>query len=157
MRLNTKCSLAVHALILIAEFESRGKITSELIASSVGCNSSAVRSILNRLQKARIISVVRGVGGAHMEKLPEEITLWDIYFALEPEGLEHMVGIHPNPSRLCPVGNNIEAVLSEPYGVIADAVKQTMEKITLRQMLDRYHEMVPDDSSYHIEKWIAKV
>lgn len=144
MRLNTKCSIAVHALILTAEFESDCKITSELLAKSIGCNSSAVRSILNALQKAGILSIVRGIGGAHLEKSPAEVTLWDIYFALEPDGLAHMIGIHPNPSQLCPVGHNIETILSEPYGKIAGAVKDTMQEITLQQMLDRYHRLVSD-------------
>ena len=148
MRLNTKCSIAVHALILISEFGADQKVTSELLAKSIGCNSSAIRSILLTLQKTNIISVVRGIGGAHLEKDPADVTLWDIYSALEPEGLEHMVGIHPNPSQLCPVGHHIEAVLSEPYSRIADAVKITMQQITLQQMLDRYHEFVPDYSSY---------
>ena len=144
MRLNTKCSIAVHALILTAEFESDCKITSELLAKSIGCNSSAVRSILNALQKAGIISIARGVGGAHLKKNPAETTLWDIYSALEPDGLKHMIGIHPNPSQLCPVGHNIEAVLSDPYDRIAAAVKKTMQEITLLQILDRYHQLVSD-------------
>lgn len=152
MRLNTKCSIAVHALILIAEFGADQKVTSELLAKSIGCNSSAIRSILLALQKAQIISVVRGIGGAHLEKKPIDVTLWDIYSVLEPEGLEHMVGIHPNPSQLCPVGHHIEAVLSEPYGRIADAVKMTMQQITLQQMLDRYHKFVPDYSSYGLTR-----
>lgn len=151
MRLNTKCSIAVHALILIAEFGTATKVTSELLAKSIGCNSSAVRTILNTLQKAEIISIVRGIGGAHLEKAPAEVTLWDIYSALEPEGLNHMVGIHPNPSRLCPVGHHIEAVLAEPYSMIADSVKETMQKITLQQVLDHYHQLVPDHRSFHPE------
>ncbi len=147
MRLNTKCSIAVHALILTAEFESDCKITSELLAKSIGCNSSAVRSILNALQKAGIISIVRGIGGAHLEKSPAKVTLWDIYSALEPDGLSHMIGIHPNPSQLCPVGHNIETILSGPYGRIAGAVKDTMQEITLQQMLDRYHQLMSESET----------
>jgi len=148
MRLNMKCSIAVHALILISEFEEKEKITSELLAKSIGCNSSAVRSILNSLQKAGIISITRGIGGAHLEKTPPEITLWDVYSALEPQGLEHMIGVHPNPSPFCPVGHCIEAVLSEPYGEIAEAVKAQMKNITLHQILNRYHQLVPDPSVF---------
>ncbi len=148
MRLNTKCSIAIHALILISEFGSTEKMTSEMLAKSIGCHSSAIRCILNALQKSGLISITRGVGGAHLDKTPEEITLWEIYSALEPDGLNHIIGIHPNPSRLCPVGNHIEAVLSEPYGEIADAVQHTMQTITLSRILDRYHQFVPDYRDY---------
>lgn len=139
MRLNTKCSIALHCLIFIAQYEEKVKVTSELLAKSTGCNSAAIRSILNALQKANIISVVRGVGGAHLQCLPSELTLWEVYYALEPEGLEHFIGLHPNPSDQCPVGSRIESVLKEPYREIGHAVKQQMENITLQQLLDHYN------------------
>ncbi len=139
MRLNTKCSIALHCLIFIAQYEEKVKVTSELLAKSTGCNSAAIRSILNALQKANIISVVRGVGGAHLQCLPSELTLWKVYHALEPEGLEHFIGLHPNPSDQCPVGSRIESVLKEPYRKIGQAVKQQMENITLQQLLDHYN------------------
>nr|WP_300325512.1 Rrf2 family transcriptional regulator [uncultured Anaerostipes sp.] len=139
MRLNTKCSIALHCLIFIAQYEEKVKVTSELLAKSTGCNSAAIRSILNALQKANIISVVRGVGGAHLQCIPSELTLWEVYHALEPEGLEHFIGLHPNPSDQCPVGSRIESVLKEPYRKIGQAVKQQMENITLQQLLDHYN------------------
>lgn len=139
MRLNTKCSIALHCLIFIAQYEEKVKVTSELLAKSTGCNSAAIRSILNALQKANIISVVRGVGGAHLQCIPSELTLWEVYHALEPEGLEHFIGLHPNPSDQCPVGSRIESVLKEPYRIIGQAVKQQMENITLQQLLDHYN------------------
>ena len=114
-------------------------MTSELLAKSTGCNSAAIRSILNTLQKANIISVVRGVGGAHLQCIPSELTLWEVYHALEPEGLEHFIGLHPNPSDQCPVGSRIESVLKEPYRKIGQAVKQQMENITLQHLLDHYN------------------
>ena len=139
MRLNTKCSIALHCLIFIAQYEEKVKVTSELLDKSTGCNSAAIRSILNALQKANIISVVRGVGGAHLQCIPSELTLWEVYHALEPEGLEHFIGLHPNPSDHCPVGSRIESVLKEPYRKIGQAVKQQMENITLQQLLDHYN------------------
>ena len=139
MRLNTKCSIALHCLIFIAQYEEKVKVTSELLAKSTRCKSAAIRSILNALQKANIISVVRGVGGAHLQCLPSELTLWKVYHALEPEGLEHFIGLHPNPSDQCPVGSRIESVLKEPYRKIGQAVKQQMENITLQQLLDHYN------------------
>lgn len=139
MRLTTKCSIALHCLIFISEYENKVKVTSELLAKSTGCNSAAIRSILNTLQKADIISVMRGVGGAHLNRNPEELTLWEVYHALEPDGLEHFIGFHPNPSDNCPVGKRITSVLKKPYGEIGGAVQKTMENITLQQLLDDYH------------------
>lgn len=140
MRLNTKCSIALHCLIFISEYENKVKVTSELLAKSTGCNSAAIRSILNALQKAGIISIVRGIGGAHLIRDPESLTVWEVYHALEPGGLEHFIGFHPNPSAKCPVGKRIQTVLKKPYREIGAAVQKTMEEITLQQLLDYYHE-----------------
>ena len=139
MRLSTKCSIALHCLILIAEYENKVKVTSELLAGSTGCNSAAIRSILNALQKAEIVTIARGIGGAHMHRKPETLTMRDIYHALEPEGLEHFIGLHPNPSQQCPVGTKIQTVLKEPYEEIGNSVQKAMENITLQQLLDNYH------------------
>ena len=140
MRINTKCSIALHCLVLISEFQDRAKLTSELMAKSTGCNSAAIRSILSALQKAGIISVARGIGGAYLSRAPEEITMWEVYHALEPDGLAHFIGLHPNPSDQCPVGRCIETVLTDAYTEIGASVRTAMEQITLRQLLDDYHE-----------------
>ncbi|MDO4305555.1 MAG: Rrf2 family transcriptional regulator [Eubacteriales bacterium] len=140
MRLNTKCSIALHCLVFISEYENKVKVTSELLAKSTGCNSAAIRSILNILQKAGIISVVRGIGGAYLVRDPKSLTVWEIYHALEPDGLEHFIGFHPNPSDKCPVGKRIQAVLKKPYDEIGASVQEAMEGITLQQLLDYYHE-----------------
>lgn len=139
MRLNTKCSIALHCLVLISEYEHTVKVTSGLLAKSTGCNPAAIRSILTVLQKAGIISVVRGIGGAHLAQDPKDLTIWDVYHALEPDGLEHFIGFHPNPSNICPVGKRITSVLKKPYTEIGDAVQDAMERITLQQLLDDYH------------------
>lgn len=138
MRLNTKCSIALHCLVFIAEYEHKTKVTSELLAKSTGCNSAAIRSILTLLQKAGFISVVRGVGGAYLNQSPKELTIWDVYHTLEPEGLEHFIGLHSNPSEKCPVGKRIASVLKKPYTEIGAAVQEAMKNITLQQLLNDY-------------------
>ena len=141
MRLNTKCSIALHCLMVIHEYSEKRKVTSELLARSTGCNPAAVRSILAALQKSDIISVNRGVGGASLNRAPHELTVWDVYQALEPEGLEHFIGMHPSPSENCPVGQQIHSVLDTTYSQIACSVKQTMSEITLQQILENYYQI----------------
>jgi len=143
MRLNSKCSIALHCLVFIYEYENKVKVTSELLAKSTGCNSAAIRSILNALQKAGIISVVRGIGGAYLVRDPKNLTVWEVYHSLEPNGLEHFIGFHPNPSNQCPVGKHIKSILKKTYEEIALSVQQTMEEITLQQLLDYYRQLPP--------------
>ncbi len=147
MKISTKSSIAMHCLIFIAEYGQQVRVTSELLSKTTGCNPAAIRSLLGALQKAGIIHIARGVGGATMAVSPDQVTLWEVYHALEPQGLERLIGLHPAPSPLCPVGRNIAEVLREPYEEIAKAVQQQMQQITLGQMLERYHSLLKKQES----------
>lgn len=142
MQISMKCSVAVHCLIFIHEAKGVAKVTSTLLAESTGCNPVVIRNILSALKKAGLITVPRGTGGAELCADPAEITLYQIYSALEPEGVTSLIGIHPCQGRPCPVAQNIRQVLQAPYHKIEDAVRTTMESITLQSMLDDFHALV---------------
>lgn len=103
MRISTKCSIALHCLICIAVFDGR-RMTSTGLAASTGSNPVVIRNLFGALQKAGILSVARGTGGAVLLRSPEEITVWD--GVCSPGTDENMSsGMHPNPSPQCPVGS----------------------------------------------------
>ena len=138
MQISMKCSIAVHCLIFIHEAKGTAKVTSNLLAKSTGCNPVIIRNIISSLKKAGIITVPRGTGGAD----PSQITLYQIYTALEPDGLASIIGIHPCQGRPCPVAQNIRKVLQTPYNKIEDSIKQAMESITLQSMIDEFDHIV---------------
>lgn len=139
MQISMKCSVAVHCLIFIHEAQGTARVTSGLLAQSTGCNPVVIRNILSALKKAGIITVARGTGGARLCGEPARITLWQIYSALEPDGLSALIGVHDCARRPCPVAQNIRGVLCGPYHKIEDAVRRAMEEVTLQSMLDDYH------------------
>ena len=96
---------------------------------------------MNALKKAGLITVRRGVGGAELARSPEEISVWDIYQAVEQDGLEKIMGIHPHPAETCPVGKRIETVLETSYQRIEDAVAQSMREIRLSDFVDTFRDM----------------
>ena len=142
MQISIKCSVAVHCLIFIHEAKGIAKVTSNLLAQSTGSNPVVIRNILSALKKAGLIIVPRGTGGAELCADPSQITLYQIYSALEPEGVTSIIGIHPCEGRSCPVAQNIRKVLQIPYRKIEDAVQKTMESITLQSMIDDFHGLV---------------
>ncbi len=142
MQISIKCSVAVHCLIFIHEAKGIAKVTSNLLAQSTGSNPVVIRNILSALKKAGLITVPRGTGGAELCADPSQITLYQIYSALEPEGVTSIIGIHPCEGRSCPVAQNIRKVLQIPYRKIEDAVQKTMESITLQSMIDDFHGLV---------------
>ena len=136
MQISMKCSVAVHCLLFIWEARNKVRVTSTLLAQSTGCNPVVIRNILSALKKAGLITVARGRGGAELCREPEQITLYEIYTALEPKGITSLIGIHSCDGRACPVARNIRRVLQRPYRQIEEAVAATMKTITLASMIE---------------------
>lgn len=102
-------------------------------------------NLLPLRSKAGLITVSRGTGGAALAKDVSDITLYDIYEALEPDGLSSIIGVHDCHDRACPVAQNIAYVLRRPYELIENSIRDTMKSITLSELLDRFHEKVTPD------------
>ncbi len=139
MHLSTKYSIAVHCLIFIYEYGGNKKVTSELLAFSTGSNPVTIRSILSSLKKEGILSVRFGTGGATICCPLKEITLYRIFSAIEPDFPSKLVGIHPAPSPLCPVGKNIHHVLNISYQKVRDDLCRSLQSITLEEIINKYH------------------
>jgi DNA-binding IscR family transcriptional regulator len=73
------------------------------------------------------------MGGSRLARKPSEITLLDIYLAVENHGV-FSLHRHP-PSRDCPVGVNIETVLGDVLGEVNAAVEQVLAKITIEDVV----------------------
>ena len=60
------------------------KVTSDMIAESVGVNPVIIRKTLSQLKKAGLIHVARGTGGAELAKRSRlRSVCWMIYQAVE--------------------------------------------------------------------------
>ncbi len=146
MHISTKLSIAIHCLILINEYGDKMKLTGEMMAVSTGCNPVTIRSITSALKKAGILSVKFGTGGTTLNCLPEEIDLYKVYMAIEPNALKKMIGIHPMPSPLCPVGKNINKVLKNPYSKICNDLTSSLKSITLKEIAEDYHKTLESEN-----------
>ena len=66
---------------------------SALLSESPGRTPSAFVTP-GALKRAGLITVARGTGGAELARTPKEITLLDIYQAVESTNLDDVIGIH---------------------------------------------------------------
>jgi DNA-binding IscR family transcriptional regulator len=124
--------------MLIAVFGGEHKMTSEVIAKSTGSNPVVIRNIFTGLKRAGIVNVQRGSGGAALNLEPKDITIWSVCSAVDPDSLQNLIGLHPNPSQRCPVGRKIHALLKTPYNEICNAVQKVMSDYTLAELLEQY-------------------
>ncbi len=139
MHISTKCSVAIHCLIFIYEYGEKKKVTSELLSLSTGSNPVTIRNILSSLKKNGIISVKFGTGGATLNCPLEEITIYHICKAIEPDFTSKLFGVHSLPSPLCPVGKSIHDVLDCSYKKIQNDLCDSLNNITLKDIIADYH------------------
>lgn len=145
MHISTKCSVALHCLLFIYEYGKETKVTSELLSRSTGMNAVTIRNIMSALKRDGIISVKFGTGGATMNCAPDDINLYRICKALEPDFLSKLIGVHSAPSSLCPIGLNIHSVLDRSYEKIRDDLKSSLEEITLEKIISDYHVCIQEE------------
>lgn len=110
MQFSSRLPVAVHILLAIFEFEGKEKTTSTFLAGSVNVNPVIIRNTLGQLKAAGLVTVKAGEGGAFLAKKPKEITLLDIFDAVEKD--ESLFHFHENPNPECPVGKTVHAVCS---------------------------------------------
>ncbi|ENI8789482.1 Rrf2 family transcriptional regulator, partial [Listeria monocytogenes] len=79
MQISSRFTIATHMLIILALEGKKQKLTSDILAGSVGVNPVIIRKTLSQLKNAGLISVARGTGGADIIKDLEDISLFDIY------------------------------------------------------------------------------
>lgn len=133
MKITSKFTVAVHTLLVIYTFSDTKKTTSEFIAASVRVNPVVIRRTLLSLKAAGIVEVKAGSGGARIVKDLKDVSLYDIYKAVDcvDGGLFHF---HENPNPACPVGKNIHAVLDNRLSDAQAAMENELKKVTLADL-----------------------
>ena len=120
---------AIHALILIAGSDK--PLTSGDIAQSVGTNASYIRKIIGLLKKKDIIESHRGVSGFVLKPRSEDLTLLQIYQAVNETERPCLFDLHQNPNDECVVGRYIKPVLTEMFAEMEDAFANALAGKTL--------------------------
>jgi Rrf2 family protein len=129
---NCQFSMAVHIAALLA-LAGDAPQTSAEIAHSIDTNPVVVRRIIAALARAGLVTARRGAsGGSVLARPAERITLNDLRAAVEaPEPF----AIHGHPSTCCPVGRNIERVLSGVLGRAETALSRELKRTSLADVV----------------------
>ena len=105
------------------------------MAGSIQVNPVIIRNNLIQLKKAKIIIVKRGKGGISINKKAKDITLLDIFEAVESlDG--KLFSFHKKPNSKCPVGNNITKILLPKLDDIQKSMEKELEKTTLKDIFN---------------------
>lgn len=175
MQIPSRFSIAIHICLCVeffnedSEFNKDGdkkhckKMTGEALAESVGINSVIVRNILALLKNAGLISIFRGSNGARLAKSATQISLLDIFYAVEstPKSKDSLtlkkeskasihkesaytkekIGytlfrFHTNPNLLCPLGKNIHSLLDSHFIKAQRVLEEYLASVKLNILLE---------------------
>lgn len=142
MQISSRFTIAIHILICIETFKNDNKVTSDFLASSVNVNPVVIRRMLQQLKLAGMVNVVRGSGGTEIAKPIDEITLLDIYNAVECVEEGKLFHFHEKPNNLCPVGKNIHNILDVRLDAIQEAMEKEMKSVTIADIMDKAKKLI---------------
>lgn len=113
-----------------SESAKLAQMNSEQLAESANTNAVVIRRLICSLSKAGLIQTSRGKsGGVSLAKEPSEITLNDIYSALE---LSEAISHHEKPThKECPISCAIHQLILS----ISEGADKALEKYLQSQKL----------------------
>lgn len=132
---NSRFSVAIHILSLIATTSDKSLLTSDFIAGSVNTNPVVVRRMIGVLKKAGLLSSHSGMAGYELLVAPKDLTLLAIYQAID--GPEQLFAIHGEPNPACAVGQKIKHTLEGVYTSVWLAMEEQLQAQTLQDVLDQ--------------------
>ncbi|MEM8749784.1 MAG: Rrf2 family transcriptional regulator [Pseudomonadota bacterium] len=130
MKRNSRLSLALHTLGHMAGKPDRVQTSAE-IADHAGTNAVVVRRVLGKLREAGLLVSEKGhSGGWKLARTPNDITLADIYLALD----EQLV---PAPDETDKPHCSIEHALHARVSAIMTDVEQSLiERLSATSLAD---------------------
>lgn len=137
MKYSTRLSDAVH-LLLFVKLNPGQTLSSDAIAKSICTNPSYVRQMMAKLKAAELLNSNRGQAKPSLSREVYEISLLDVYRAVEGEKPLLHSDTHTNPD--CGVGVHIQYALQTYFDQVQKETETAMSQITLQDILDTYYQ-----------------
>ena len=138
---NSRFAVSLHILTYLV-YRAGAAVPSAEIAASVDTNPVVIRRLLSALMKARLVTAQKGAaGGFTLASAPENISLLDVYRAVQPEpdhGFRHFA-----PNHKCPVGAKIEAILRGIFFKAQASMEAELAHVSLAGVNAQLHSVCP--------------
>lgn len=139
MSISSRFAVGIHILALI-EINKDGINTSEYLAGSVNTNPAVIRKIMGMLKKAGLVEVHPGIAGARLAKNVSDITLLDVYKAVNVVQEKELFSVHESPNPVCTVGRNIQDTIVPLFTFAQSALEKTLGNVTLEDVVKDINE-----------------
>ncbi len=133
MAANTRMATAIQILCVIA-YKGPDVTTSEVVSRSLQTNPVVVRRLLKRMQQHGLVSVRPGKdGGVQLARAPHQITLDQVYQAVEDETA--VFALRPPGNPHCRVDKHMPTLLGPIFTATDTAVVETLRQTSLGSLL----------------------
>jgi len=131
---SSRFAIAIHVLSLLANSDEK-ILNSEYLACSVNTNPVVIRRLLCALSAAKLVSSQTGAsGGTKLAKNADEITLLDVYRAVDED--KQIFALHrKHPDARCFIGKNIQIVLENIQNELDKAVSEKLGRMKLSDVV----------------------
>ena len=133
MHIDSEFTVGIHTLLMYGFF-TEDRITSNMVARSVGCNPVIARKVFSKLSKAGLLKT--GTGNAHttLAKPTKDITLKDVFLATEEEGADEAFNMYPENDD-CPISKDIHKILCPRFQSAMDSMLDDLSKTTIADLI----------------------
>jgi Rrf2 family protein len=133
MAANTRMATAIQILCVIA-YKGADGTNSEIVAKSLRTNPVVVRRLLKSMEQQGLVAIRPGKdGGVQLGRAPNQITLDQIYKAVEGEAA--VFALRPRGNASCAVGSRMKGLLTPVFEAANNAVEQTLRQTTLGSLV----------------------
>lgn len=133
MRTSSNYTVSIQMLLLILIAKDR-KMTSEILSQSTGANPVLIRQLYKKLKDAGIIEVSTGQGVTTLSRDPKDISLWDVYHAVEKCDADDLFKFHPKISEGCQIGRFFKEILIPHLDDARAAMARELSAVSLAQL-----------------------
>ena len=132
MAANSRIASAVQILCVIAY---KGEnTTSQTIANSLRTNPVVVRRLLKNLEQAGLVELKPGKdGGVQLVRAPKQITLEQVYKAVESD--QDIFALRRGGNPKCPVNKSMRRLLTPIFTSANQAVSAVLGKTTIDSLM----------------------
>jgi Rrf2 family protein len=133
MSTSSRFAVAVHILSGLTMHDGE-PLASDVVAKSASTNPAVIRRLVSMLNEAGLSRSVLGQGGgAILAKPAKEITLLDVFRAVESEEL---FALHrEKPDQECVVGRYIQPALRRTIDKALSAMEAELNKVTIADVV----------------------
>ncbi|MES2219950.1 MAG: Rrf2 family transcriptional regulator [Acidobacteriota bacterium] len=131
MAANLRFSTAIEALGLMATEPEKYR-TSHALANALATNPVVIRRLLSTLSRAGLVTNAKGPsGGTHLAKSAKQITLRDIYRALDAGDLLHQTSHDSADTR------DLKKSMRSVFRKAQKSLEEELDSTTLNQLLKK--------------------